>query len=110
MIQDGGFVRVTNAQMNVQNSQYQLTNGVFEGGQVLLGSPVSAQFNQYGGTAVISDLQFGRGTGGAGGTFALYGGELSLPNGLTILGDDNSTSSYFQAGGTNRTTSVYLEP
>src|SRR5438067_2407632 len=48
MIQDGGFVRVTNAQMNLSSSEYDLTNGVFEGGQVLLGYPLSARFNQYG--------------------------------------------------------------
>ena len=38
----------------------------------------------------------------AGGTYALYGGDLSLPGGLTIIGD-GAESSYFQAGGTNRT-------
>jgi hypothetical protein len=107
--QDGGLVRATNATMYLQNSQYDLTNGIVEGGQVLLGSPVSASFNQYGGTAIISDLAFGRGSSGAGGNYALYGGYLSLPNGLAIMGDNNASSSYFQAGGTNRTTNVSLE-
>jgi hypothetical protein len=96
--------------MDLQSSQYHLTNGIFEGGQVLVGFPVSAGFNQYGGTVVVSDLEFGRSSGGAGGTYALYGGELSLPNGLAIMGDNNSSSSYFQAGGTNRTTAIFLEP
>jgi hypothetical protein len=110
MIQDGGFVRTTNAQMNLSSSEYDLTNGVFEGGQVIVGLPTSARFNQYGGTAVISALAFGRGPSGAGGTYALYGGNLSLPNGLTIMDDNNAASSYFQTGGTNRTTTVFLEP
>src|SRR5437764_509587 len=107
--QDGGLVRTTNAVMYLQNGLYDLTNGVFEAGQVFLGLPVSASFNQYGGAAVISDLAFGRGPQGAGGNYALYGGNLSLPNGLAIMGDDNASSSYFQAGGTNRTTTVFLE-
>src|SRR5689334_12052415 len=110
IVQDGGLIRTTNTTMYLQNADYHLTNGVFEGGQVVLGFPVSARFNQYGGTAVISALAFGRGPPGAGGTYSLYGGNLSLPNGLTIMGDDNAVSSYFQAGGTNRTTSVFMEP
>jgi hypothetical protein len=110
IIQDFGLVRATNSPMYIQNSQYHLTNGLFEAGQMWLGWPVAASFNQYGGTAVISDLQFGRGVFGAGGTYALYGGNLSLPNGLLILGGNGSFSSYLQAGGTNRTTTVYLEP
>jgi hypothetical protein len=108
--QDGGLVCTTNAQMYLQNAVYNLTNGVFEGGQVFLGLPVSANFNQYGGTAVFSNLAFGQGVRSAGGNYALYGGNLSLPNGLTITGGNGATSSYFQSGGTNQTTSVYLEP
>ncbi len=110
IIQDGGFISTTNSTMYLQRAEYDLTNGVFEGGQVLLGFPVSAQFNQYGGTAVITNLGFGQGSAYAGGHYALYGGELFLPNGLRLLGGNNAYSSYFQAGGTNRTTSVYLEP
>ena len=110
IIQDFGLVRTTNAPMYIQNSQYHLTNGLFEAGQVFLGLPVAATFNQYGGTAVISDLQFGRGTANAGGTYNLYGGNLNLPNGMMIMGGNNARSTYLQAGGTNRTTSVYLEP
>jgi len=110
IMQDGGIIRTTNSPMYLQNSQYQLTNGVFEGGQVFLGFPVSASFNQYGGTAMISDLQFGRGPSlGAGGNYALYGGYLTLPNGLLLIGDGNSSSSYFQAGGSNQTTQVNIE-
>src|SRR6185436_11666184 len=110
IIQDFGLVRTTNAPMYIQNSQYHLTNGLFEAGTVFLGLPVAATFNQYGGTAVISDLRFGNGDSASGGTYALSGGNLALPNGLTLLGGNNSHSTYIQAGGTNRTTSVYLEP
>jgi len=109
ILEDGGFIRTTNATMYLQNAVYNLTNGFFDGGEVLLGLPVSAQFNQYGGTAVISALAFGRGASGAGGTYTLYGGNLSLPNGLSIMGDNNAQSHYLQAGGTNRTTTVFLE-
>src|SRR5439155_1117977 len=98
IIQDGGLVRTTNATIYLQNSEYHLTNGVFDGGQVLIGWPVSGRFNQYGGTAVIADLKFGpSGEGnssGGGGTYALYGGDLTLPGGLTITGDNNSSSAY----------------
>jgi hypothetical protein len=110
IIQDGGFVRTTNATMYLQNAAYHITNGVFEGGQVFLGLPVVASFNQYGGSVVITDLEFGHGPySGAGGRYALYGGQLSLPNGLSIFSNGNDSSSYFQAGGTNRTTTVNLE-
>jgi hypothetical protein len=106
IIQDGGFIRTTNATVYLQNTVYNLTNGVFEGGSIAFGVPVSARFNQYGGTAVISDLYFGQGPYyGAGGNYALYGGDLSLPGGLKLEGG-NSSSSYLQAGGTNRTTDV----
>jgi hypothetical protein len=110
IIQDFGLVRATNAPMTIQNSQYHLTNGLFEAGQVLFGWPVSAGFNQYGGTAVISDLRFGQGAMSAGGACALHGGDLRLPGGMSIVGGNNSFSSYLQTGGTNRTTSVFLEP
>jgi hypothetical protein len=109
IIQDGGFIRATNAPMYLQNAVYNLTNGVFEAGIVQLGFPTTAQFNQYGGTALISDLEFGRNVASAGGAYSLYGGELDLPNGLTLEGGNNSSSSYLQAGGTNRTTNVLLE-
>ena len=109
IIQDGGFVRTTNASMNLNDSAYNLTNGVFEGGLVVLGYPVSAQFNQYGGSVLITNLEFGAGVMGSGGAYALYGGELSLPNGLPLEAAGNSHSSYFQSGGTNRTTSIILE-
>ena len=78
IVQDGGLIRTTNATMYLQNADYHLTNGVFEGGEVLLGFPVSARFNQYGGTAVISHLSFGRGTLEAGGGTLLHG-HRSLP-------------------------------
>src|SRR5436853_6333730 len=87
MIQDGGFVRVTNAQMNLSSSEYDLTNGVFEGGTVWVGAPLMSTFNQYGGTAVITNLLLGPrspGSGSRGGAYALYGGNLQLPNGLTL--------------------------
>src|SRR5207248_10476201 len=109
IVHDGGLIWTTNATMYLQNADYHLTNGVFEGGTVLLGLHVPAGFNQYGGTSVISDLRFARGPDFAGGTYSLYGGNLSLPNGLSIMGDNNASSHYFQAGGTNRTTTVFLE-
>jgi hypothetical protein len=110
IMQDGGFVRTTNATFYLQRAEYDLTNGVFEAGAVYLGLPVFASFIQYGGTAVISDLYFGRtGGGGAGGTYTLYDGYLSLPNGLELISDGNSAAGYTQVGGTNRTSSVYLE-
>jgi hypothetical protein len=109
IIQDLGIVRTTNATMYLQNAEYDLTNGVFEAGQVVLGWPVSARFNQYGGAVSISALDFAEGAG-AGGTYALYGGYLSLPGGLSLVGGNGAYSSYIQSGGTNQTTSVYLEP
>ncbi len=112
-VQDGGLIRTTNAPLYLQNADYHLTNGLFEGGSVWIGPAASARFNQYGGTATIADLRFGHSAGGGfggGGTYALYGGDLNLPGGLTILGDNSSTSAYFQAGGTNRTSNIYVEP
>jgi len=108
--QDGGFIRTTNATMYLQNAAYQMTNGIFEGGSVLLGFPVLARFNQYGGSVLITNLSFGQGNSAAGGEYSLYGGDLRLPGGLTIMGGNNARSSYFQSGGTNRTTTVFLEP
>jgi hypothetical protein len=110
--QDGGFINTTGAQMNLSDSVYNLTNGDFEGGSVSLGFPVSAQFNQYGGTVLITNLVFGVSTFGtaSAGTYALYGGILNLPGGLTLLGEDDSFTIYLQAGGTNQTTHVMMEP
>src|SRR5438552_3983846 len=70
MAQDGGFVRVTNAQMALSRSEYDLTNGVFEGGTVVVGSPISSQFNQYGGAATIATLDLGIPVPGSSGTYA----------------------------------------
>src|SRR5438105_8852717 len=78
MIQDGGFVRATNAQMILSDSEYDLTNGVFEAGSVALGYPYPAHFNQYGGTVVISNMGFSsyiRLSSNWNG-YALYGGTL----------------------------------
>ena len=109
MNQDGGFINTTNAAVSLQGSIYNLTNGDFEGGQVSLGSPVSAQINQYGGTATITNLQFAQNGIGSGGTYTLLqDGNLNLPGGLTLMGDSGSSQTYLQAGGTNQTTSVFL--
>jgi len=110
--QDGGFVRTTDAPLNLNNSRYDLTNGVFEAGSVWVGAPVLSYFNQYGGSAVIENLTLGvGGPGGAhGGAYALYGGTLDLPGGLKLFGDDGSAASYLQEGGTNRTSQVMIEP
>lgn len=108
MIQDGGFVRVTNAPMYLQNSIYQMTNGVFEGGSVSIGLPVSAQFNQYGGTVTIGSL----GVNSLGGTnqngYSLYGGMLNLPGGMSLIGGP-AGFSYLQTGGTNSTPSISVQ-
>src|SRR5438094_103695 len=93
IIQDGGFVRTTNATMYLQNAEYDLTNGVFEAGQVVIGWPVAAQFNQNGGRAMMSNLGFGQGPTGAGGMYALYGGYLSLPGGLTVMRGGGAVAS-----------------
>lgn len=110
--QDGGFVRTTNATMHLFDSEYHLTNGVFEAGAVWIGLQESSGVHQYGGTAVIADLIFpftsGAGTGSRG--YSLYGGVLDLPGGLALEGRGGSTVSYLQEGGTNRTTDVLLQP
>lgn len=111
--QDGGFFLATNAPMTLQHAVYNLTNGIFQGGVVSLGMAVSAQFNQYGGTVLITDLVFGTsaaGGSGGGGAYSLYGGNLILPGGLNLVGEDNSTSAYLQEDGTNQTTQVSIEP
>jgi hypothetical protein len=104
IIQDGGFIRMTNAGMYFFNSEYDITNGVFEAGSVLVGSGGPSHFNQYGGTVMITNLNFIYGS-----TYALYGGTLTLPGGLTFY-DTHTTASYLQEGGTNRTTDIVLEP
>ena len=59
--------------MYLQSAEYNLTNGLFEAGQVELGLPVSASFNQYDGTVSIATLSFGQALyPGAGGNYALY--------------------------------------
>src|SRR5262245_19217551 len=50
MIQDGGFVRAINGQMQFFGSDYFLSNGVFQVDSVLTGIGPGF-FNQYGGTA-----------------------------------------------------------
>jgi hypothetical protein len=113
MIQDGGLVRTTNVQMNLSASEYHMTNGVFEGGLVWVGAPVSSQFNQYGGTATIATLDLGPrfpGSGSRSGTYVLSGGNLNLPGGLMLFGDNGSVAIYLQTGGTNQTTQVMIEP
>src|SRR4051812_26990329 len=104
IVQDGGFIRTTNATMYLQNAEYDLTNGVFEAGTVSIGTPAHSYFNQYGGAAMITDLGFGRGGGG----YLLYGGTLDLPGGLPLIGRPGGVG-YFQSGGTNRTLNVLME-
>lgn len=114
MSQDGGSVQTMNAPMNFINGEYDLTNGVFNGGQVVLGDYYyQGRFNQYGGAVLITNLIISIGTvsGTAGtGTYALYGGYLSLPGGLAVTSINDSYSIYFQAGGTNQTTQVLVKP
>jgi hypothetical protein len=104
IVQDGGFVRTTNATMRLLNATYHMTNGVFEGGNVWAGTPYPAipgQFNQYGGSVKIMDLALNY-------NYSLYGGTLDLPGGMNLFGRASGTS-YFQAGGTNRTPRVLME-
>lgn len=116
MIQDGGLVRATNTEMHLSYAEYDLTNGVFEAGTVRVGWPFSSTFNQFGGTVVITNLVLGPGNpgdvppGSCVSGYALYGGNLSLPGGLTLLDPNNTVNSYLQEGGTNQTTKVYIEP
>ena len=77
---------------------------VFEGGNVWAGTPYPAipgQFNQYGGMVKIMNL-------GLYYNYSLFGGTLDLPEGLNLIGQQGGTS-YFQAGGTNRTPRVLME-
>jgi hypothetical protein len=104
IIQDGGFVRTTNSTLRLLNSTYHMTNGVFEGGTVWAGTPFPAlpgQFNQYGGAVKILNL-------GLYHNYSLYGGTLDLPGGMNLIGQQGGTS-YFQAGGTNRTSHVMMQ-
>jgi hypothetical protein len=110
VVQDGGFVHLTGAQMYLSGSVYNLTNGEFECGTVSIGWPVSAHFNQYGGSVIITSFgtsSYIAGTNQNG--YSLYGGTLDLPGGMSLLGESGGVS-YFQAGGTNRTGQVLLEP
>lgn len=105
--QDGGFIVTTNSTMNLENSVYNLTNGDFEAGSVTIGNPVSAQFNQYGGTAIITNLGLASYTGTIPNGISLYGGTLQLPGGMNVYGEPGGLS-YFQAGGTNFTGQVFI--
>jgi hypothetical protein len=106
--QDGGFINTMGAQMTLSDSVYNLTNGNFEAGSVLLGNPVSAHFNQYGGSVLISNLDtdsYIAGTVENG--YSLYGGTLDLPGGMNLFGESGGLS-YLQTGGTNWTTQVII--
>jgi len=60
---------------------------------------------------LITNLILGPGAFGPhGGAYALYGGNLSLPGGLALLGYPNNATLYLQEGGTNQTTQVYISP
>jgi len=111
IIQDGGFIRATSAQMNLSGSEYDLTNGVFEADTVALGYPVSAHINQYGGSVIITNLGWASYVAGTNyyNGYSLYGGTLDLPGGMFLLGEAGGIS-YFQSGGTNRTGQVTIEP
>jgi hypothetical protein len=111
VIQDGGLVRITNATLNLFNSDYHLTNGIFEASAILIGVNGPSHFHQYGGTAAIGNVGFsystGPGTGDRG--IVLHGGILNLPFGFLLEGRGGSTESYLQDGGTNYTSNITLQ-
>ncbi len=104
VIQDGGFMRTTNASIYVRNSTIQLTNGTFEAGYVVLALGSYGYINQYGGRAVIANLQNAQGNS----LYSLFGGTLELPAGLYLYGEQGGTA-YFQSGGTNWTPRVKMQ-
>ncbi|HWC59567.1 MAG TPA: hypothetical protein VHC44_07715, partial [Verrucomicrobiae bacterium] len=107
--QDGGFFIATNTAMALNDSFFNLTNGVFACGSVSLGYPTSSHFNQYGGTAIITNLSFASYlTAGIPNGISLYGGTLDLPGGMDMYGEPGG-ANYFQSGGTNRTGQVNIE-
>ncbi|HLX69003.1 MAG TPA: hypothetical protein VKV04_05175 [Verrucomicrobiae bacterium] len=105
--QDGGFIIATN--MSLDNAVYNLTNGNFEAGTLSIGNPVSAQFNQYGGTAIITNVGLASFSGTIPNGISLYGGTLQLPGGMNLIGERGGLS-YFQAGGTNQTGQIFIGP
>ena len=108
--QDGGFFHTTTAQMNLSDSVYNLTNGDFEGNSVLIGYPRSARFNQYGGTAIMTNVELQSYISGPiPNGISLYGGTLNLPGGMNCTGGPGGLA-YFQAGGTNQTGNVFIGP
>jgi hypothetical protein len=108
IIQDGGLIHTTN-QMTLNDSQFYISNGVFEAASVALGFPRAAHFNQYGGTATITNIGFGSFISGPiPNGISLYGGTLNLPGGMDLFGEGGGVS-YFQAGGTNHTGGVVVE-
>jgi hypothetical protein len=110
--QDGGFIITTNAQFNLFNSEYDVTNGVFAAGAVWIGLGGASHINQFGGMVTIGALTFPFYSGPASGDrgLALHGGTLNLPGGMSLVGEGGSQISYFQDGGTNRTATMTLEP
>jgi hypothetical protein len=90
--------------MILNNSTYYLTNGIFEGGFVKVGTSFPGHFNQYGGTAIIDTFNFYV----AGGSYSLFGGILNSSSNLNLYVDDNGSVSFLQAGGTNHAQNVML--
>ena len=110
IILDGGFIRATNQGMTLSGSQFYVSNGVFEASSVSLGFPVPSRLNQYGGFVKIADVGLGSYVSGTNDNgISLYGGMLELPGGMSMYGEGTGLS-YFQAGGTNYTTQITIEP
>lgn len=96
--QDGGVFLVKRSTVIASGGSYALTNGLFEAAHTEL--PSSGIFRQYGGTARFQNTL--RVIGAS--SYELHGGELFVVEGLTV----NDSSGFFQNGGTNEASSLYV--
>jgi hypothetical protein len=101
VIQDGGFIHVTNADTWLNNAEFYLTNGFFDVATLWLGfaptnqySHGTAAFFQYGGTVTASNIYDG--SVGSSNVYNIYGGELNAGS-ITI--GEISSADFNQYGG-----------
>jgi hypothetical protein len=106
IVQDGGFIRMTNGPVYFHDANCYVTNGLFEAGNVDFGAGESATFNQYGGIVNIASLQFDSRSGAS--VYTLYGGLLNI--GQVWLGVSFGSSDFSQLGGTNCVSSLNVGP